>query len=622
MGATGARLITTALHELERTDKEFALITMCAGGGLTTGTIIQRLWGRAPPATARALVRAGEGGSPRLNSPAPFHVFLDVAPTDVALPRQPRRAGPHPRRNQPLRSLYARHRVPLLATLPVLPLYLLWTLVLATGGGDLAAQDAWAGFVTRHGSSAYNLFWYGGMHTANYSLVSPYLMAGLGVRTVTVLAGVAGSWLAAVLVVRARLPRPLPVALLASLALWCNVASGRTTFALGVAFGLAACVMLSRGDRYVLAGAHAGLATMASPVAGLFLAVVGAGFLLARQPARAVALLVPPAVVVGATTLLFPFSGEQLMPAPRIWPPVLLGLAVTVLAPRGWRVARWSGAVYAAGTVLTYLIPSPVGTNVERLAEYAAPVVLLAALLARPGPRAVRRVLLIGALVLATAWTGQKTVDDLKVSTTVPAWAAHTEGVVRALKGLGADRTRVEVVPARNHREAVALAPHVHLARGWNRQLDVERGRLFYDGTFSTAAYREWLDRWAVGFVVLPLGTPDGFAEEEARLVRDDRPDWLLPVWRDAHWQVFRVRDAVPLVSPPGTVLRTSGAEIVVRVSAPGPVTVRVAYSPWLRSDGGCLSRHGEVTRLTVPAPGVYRISSEYGPSPAPSARC
>ncbi|MDH6628729.1 acetyl-CoA C-acetyltransferase [Streptomyces sp. LBL] len=43
VGATGARLITTALHELERTDKEFALVTMCAGGGLATGTIIQRL---------------------------------------------------------------------------------------------------------------------------------------------------------------------------------------------------------------------------------------------------------------------------------------------------------------------------------------------------------------------------------------------------------------------------------------------------------------------------------------------------------------------------------------------------------------------------------------------------
>ncbi|WP_432054454.1 hypothetical protein [Streptomyces sp. bgisy022] len=538
-------------------------------------------------------------------------------------PRQPRWATPAPPRNRSLRAWGRRHRVPLLATLPVLPLYALWVLVLATGGGDLAAQDAWAGFVTRHGSSAYNLSWYGGTHTANYSLLSPYLMAALGVRTVTVAAGVAGSWLAAVLVVRAGLAKPLLPALLASLALWCNVASGRTTFALGTAFALAAWVVLSHGGRPVLAGAHAALATMASPVAGLFLAVVGAGYLLDRQRARAVALLLPPAAVVAATSALFPFSGEQLMPAGRIWPPVLLGLAVTVLAPRDWRVARFSGAVYAAGTVAVYLVPSPIGTNVERFAEYAAPVVLLGALLARPGPRMVRRTLLIGVLVLATVWTGQKTVDDLKVSTTVPAWAAHTDGVVRALRGLGADRTRVEVVPARNHREAVALAPHVHLARGWNRQLDVERGRLFYDGSFSAAAYREWLDRWAVGFVVLPEARPDGFAEQEARLIRENRPDWLEPVWRDAHWRIFRVRDAVPLVSAPGSVVRTSGAEIVVLVSRPGPVTVRVAYSPWLRSDGGCLSRQGEMTRLTVSAPGEYRISSQYGPSPAPTAaRC
>jgi acetyl-CoA C-acetyltransferase len=42
VGATGARLITTALHELERTDGERALVTMCCGGGLGTGTIIER----------------------------------------------------------------------------------------------------------------------------------------------------------------------------------------------------------------------------------------------------------------------------------------------------------------------------------------------------------------------------------------------------------------------------------------------------------------------------------------------------------------------------------------------------------------------------------------------------
>ncbi|HSK49537.1 MAG TPA: thiolase family protein [Solirubrobacterales bacterium] len=43
LGSTGARLITTLLHEMERTDKEMGLVTMCCGGGLGTGTLIHRL---------------------------------------------------------------------------------------------------------------------------------------------------------------------------------------------------------------------------------------------------------------------------------------------------------------------------------------------------------------------------------------------------------------------------------------------------------------------------------------------------------------------------------------------------------------------------------------------------
>ena len=42
-GSTGARLITSALHELERSDGRYALIAMCCGGGLGTGTIIERV---------------------------------------------------------------------------------------------------------------------------------------------------------------------------------------------------------------------------------------------------------------------------------------------------------------------------------------------------------------------------------------------------------------------------------------------------------------------------------------------------------------------------------------------------------------------------------------------------
>src|SRR3954447_24643088 len=43
LGSTGALLITKALHELERSDKSTALVTMCCGGGLGTGTIIERI---------------------------------------------------------------------------------------------------------------------------------------------------------------------------------------------------------------------------------------------------------------------------------------------------------------------------------------------------------------------------------------------------------------------------------------------------------------------------------------------------------------------------------------------------------------------------------------------------
>jgi len=43
LGSTGARLLTTLLHELERSDLEVGLVTMCCGGGLGTGTLIQRV---------------------------------------------------------------------------------------------------------------------------------------------------------------------------------------------------------------------------------------------------------------------------------------------------------------------------------------------------------------------------------------------------------------------------------------------------------------------------------------------------------------------------------------------------------------------------------------------------
>ncbi|WP_327721667.1 hypothetical protein OG381_44400 [Streptomyces sp. NBC_00490] len=506
-----------------------------------------------------------------------------------------------------------RHRVPLLATATMLPLYVVWAFFRANGGGDLAAQDTWARFAAEHGDSAYGLFWFGGLHTANYSLLSPYLMGFFGVRTIAVASGLAAGWLAAVLFVRSGIRRPLAPALLAAFGLWVDIAAGRVTFALGVAFAVAACVLLVGERRLALAAGYAMLATMASPVAGLFLVVAGAAYGLVRDWGRAAVLTIPPFVVVGATTLLFPFDGEQPMASGRIWWPALLGLAVAICAPRGWRVVRCGGAVYAAGVGLTYVTPSPIGSNVERLALLFAPAVLLAGLLGVERPARYRRGALALALVGSLFWLGSGTpVSFLQGPGAVPAWAADTHGLVRTLDRLDANRSRVEVVPAEDHREAAVLSSHVNMARGWNTQLDMERGRLFYDGTLTATTYRAWLNRWAVGYVAVSDAEPDRYGAAEARLVRAG-PAWLEPVWSDEHWRLYRVRDAVPLVTGPAEVVSASEAYTVVHLPTPGSVTVRIAYSPWLHADnGGCLRQQGEFTRLTVHEPGFYQISSEY----------
>ncbi len=43
LGGTGAILTTKAVHELERSDLNTALVTMCCGGGLATGTLLERI---------------------------------------------------------------------------------------------------------------------------------------------------------------------------------------------------------------------------------------------------------------------------------------------------------------------------------------------------------------------------------------------------------------------------------------------------------------------------------------------------------------------------------------------------------------------------------------------------
>ncbi len=497
------------------------------------------------------------------------------------------------------------------ATLVAGILHVLWALCLASGGGgDLAAQSAWAEFALRHPGSAYDLAWYGGMHPASYSVISPYLMAILGVRTTGVIAGTLSATLVAVLLMRSHVERPLAPALWGAFALSCNAVSGRVTFALGVLFGLAAVtvVFATRGRparRGVLVLVLGVLATLASPVAGLFLEVAAAALFLNRRRRPAYALAAGPPFVVAGSAILFPFSGVQPFPWFLVAAPVLSAVVLAIYAPTAWRSVRLGAVVYAIGTVLTWLIPSQVGSNVDRLALLFGGVVLLAA--------AMERKLVVLYLAFAATVISQVTRPVFDVINT-GAGDEHTGAVIDELHRVHAERGRVEVVPERTHLEASELAPQVNLARGWNRQADVDRNPLFYDGSLTPDKYHAWLRDWAVKYVVLSNTAPDWPGIHEAHIVDDGQP-WLPLVWHDDNWRVYRVTDPAPMVDPPSTVSQADDGELDINVPAAGWVLVRVPFSPWLGLlDGnrGCVVRAGDWTKMYAPAPGLYRLGGSY----------
>ncbi|WTB54898.1 MFS transporter [Streptomyces sp. NBC_00825] len=590
------------------------------------------------------------GGSTRTAAPA----RKDAGAADTSAPR----TGPS-RRARAERLL--RHPVTI-ATAAAAVTHLLWVLFFANSGGDLAAQDAWAEFVGRHPGTAYNLAWYGGMHPVSYSVVSPYLMSLLGVRTTMMIAGTVSAALTALILVRVRAVRnPLACSLAGAFAYLCNALSGRVTFGLGMMFAVGATAAVfcwpyrwryKRWAKAAVAAPLAGLATASSPVAGLFLGVVAAALFLNKRRPGAYALGLAPVAVVALSAWLFPFSGTQPMSVATLSLPFIFSVLVFVLVPRDWKTVRTAAAVYGVGTLLTYFIDSQIGSNITRMAMLFAGVVFLAAL-PYTVPRSRRWYALIIAFTGLNFWIGFKGVDDIVRTAPTASWARELAPLVNELQQVGAERGRVEVVPASSHREASALAPYVNLARGWNRQADMKRNPLFYDDTLDSANYRQWLDRWAVHYVVLPTGTPDSSgAVQEAQLVDGGLP-YLKPVWSDANWRLFEVDGPVPLADPPATVDRAEAGELTIHVKTPGRILIRIPYSRWLavvdsegrgverpqeteaskqRTDentprtfvntNGCLFKveedadGDEWTELLAPRPGVYRLAAPYQLSP------
>ncbi|MFJ3903225.1 MFS transporter [Streptomyces sp. NPDC090025] len=537
----------------------------------------------------RPAPESGPSSGPAPDSAADSAVAGAGAP-DSAVPAAPaaQAAPAAPAARRPFRS--TRRYPVLVATLVAAVTHVLWVFFFANSGGDLAAQDAWAEFVGRHPDSAYNLAWYGGMHPVSYSVVSPYVMSVLGVRTTMMIAGTVSAALTALILVRVRAVRnPLACSLAGVFAFLCNALSGRVTFGLGMMFALGSVAAVfcwphrwryRRWAKAAVAAPLAGLATACSPVAGLFLGVVAAALFLNKRRPGAYAVGLAPVVVVAVSAWLFPFSGTQPMSFASTSLPFLFGVLVLVLVPRDWRTVRTAAAVYSAGTLLTWLIDSQIGSNVSRLVMLFAGVVLLAALpYARPRSR--RWYALLLAFVGLNVWIGFKGVDDVIRTAPDASWAREVAPLINQLQVRDAERARVEVVPASSHRESSALAPYINLARGWNRQADIERNPLFYDDTLNAANYHDWLGRWAVHYVVLPTGAPDSGAKREAELVDGGLP-YLKQVWSDANWRLYEVQGATPLADAPAEVQRAESNEVVLRLDRPARIKIRVPYSPWL----------------------------------------
>jgi hypothetical protein len=454
-------------------------------------------------------------------------------------------------------------------------------------GTDLAAQLARASFAREAPLTPVDLSWYGGVHPFGYSLLAPWVMAVIGVQLAGLFAAVAGS------VLLARLfrdsPRPMLASLVGAVFVTADVASGRTTFALGAVAGLAAlCVLPNRRA----AGVLAVLTALLSPVAAAFLGFVAAVLVLHRRVGGwtlGIAATVP--VVVLAA--LFPGGGVQPYTAHSARPAVISALALAVLT--GVPMVRTAALLYGLA-VLGFLVhDDPFGSNVLRLGLLVAAAVLLAT--ARRGG-----IVTLAVTVAILSWQVGPTEGDLRAPDGPPLGALRSE-----LVRLGAQR--VEVVAPRDHRDSWYVAEKVPLARGWARQQDYVLNPLFYKGKLTWETYLSWLHERSVDHVAVPLhATLDFGSKKEGALWRSLA---FTPVWRDADWAVYPVPGAEPIA--PG-VLSSTRTTLSMQLE-PGTVDVRVRWSRWLSVTGpACLERHGDLVRLQVERVGVVVLGSSLIP--------
>ena len=324
-------------------------------------------------------------------------------------------------------------------------------LIVAPASADLAAQVYRTDLFKEFGFTLWNGQWFAGHHTPGYSVLFPPLASVLGPRLVGALSAV----VAAVLFERLTYPRWGSQARLG--AIWFGAASatnlftGRLTFALGVAIGLGALLAAQR-ERETLAIGLAAACSLASPIAGLFLALAGgAGWLASRRRVTLV-MAASAFAVAAALAAAFPEGGVEPFVVSAYWPTVAFAAAVLVLVPREEKAIRYGAVLYALACTAAFLFDTPMGGNAARLGTlFGGP--LLACLLWR------RHAVALALLALPLLyWQWMPPVRDVRDASGDPSVQASYYLPLNTFLTGARPTGRVEIAPTRNHWETVHVA--------------------------------------------------------------------------------------------------------------------------------------------------------------------
>src|SRR3954470_14088413 len=319
--------------------------------------------------------------------------------------------------------------------------YLIWR----PPSADLAAQTFRADLFASHGFLLWNNDWYGGHYLPGYSILSPPLEAALGPRLVGALAAVTAAGLFAALARYGQGDRARLAILWFGAGTATMLFSGRITFALGIAIGLGALLALQR-ERALLAAGLGLLAALASPVAGLFVALAGVAVMLAENPRSGAAVAFPALAAIAAMAFAFPTGGDEPFVFTAFIGVPLFAVAALWLLPPEERTLRWGVAVYALASIAAFVVANPVGGNMARLGALAAGPVLALGLTGR------RPVALAVLALPLLYWQWAAPVRDLSEAVGAPSvHASYYQPLLDQLdRRTGGRPVRIEIPPTRN----------------------------------------------------------------------------------------------------------------------------------------------------------------------------